>query len=115
MTRTRRGAPRRPDDRGAVAAEFAVVLPAVVLVLLLGAGALAAGSQQVRLQDAVADAARLSARGEPERAPAVVAAAVPGASVTVEPDGDVVCVSASGPALLGLRVTASSCALGGGR
>ena len=52
------------DDRGSVVAEFAVALPAVALVLLLGAGALGACAQQVRLQDAAADAARLVARGE---------------------------------------------------
>ena len=52
------------DDRGSVVAEFAVALPAVVLVLVLGAGALSAGARHVRLQDAAADAARLVARGE---------------------------------------------------
>ena len=57
------------DDRGAVAAEFAVALPALVLVIALGVGALSAGSRQVRLQDAVADAARLAAReDDPGRA-----------------------------------------------
>jgi len=107
--------PRRGDDRGSVVAEFAVALPAVALVLLLGVGALAAASRQVRLQDAVADAARLSARGEPEqRARAAVATAVPGASVEIGTREDLVCVSASAPALLGLRVTADGCALAGG-
>ncbi|MFT4157172.1 MAG: TadE/TadG family type IV pilus assembly protein, partial [Microbacterium sp.] len=52
------------DDRGAVAAELAIALPAVVLTLLLGAGALGTAARQVALQDAAADAARLIARGE---------------------------------------------------
>ncbi|NNH05284.1 hypothetical protein HLA99_15670, partial [Microbacterium ulmi] len=51
-------------ERGSATAEFAIALPAVGLVLLLGAGALAAGATTVRLQDAAADAARLAARGE---------------------------------------------------
>ncbi|WP_426320952.1 TadE family type IV pilus minor pilin [Microbacterium sp. E-13] len=106
---------RPADDRGSVAAEFAVALPAVLVVLLVGVGALAGSSRQVLLQDAVADAARLSARGESDaRAREAVAAAVGEASVTVSPQGDLVCVSAFAPALLGLRVSASACALAGG-
>jgi len=107
--------PRLGDDRGSVVAEFAVALPAIVLVLVFGVGALAAASRQVRLQDAVADAARLSARGEPEqRAHDAVAGTVSGASVEIGRRGDLVCVSASAPALLGLRISADGCALAGG-
>ncbi|WP_181800730.1 TadE/TadG family type IV pilus assembly protein, partial [Microbacterium sp. H6] len=51
--------PRHADERGSAAAELALALPAVVLALLLGAGALGAASRQVALQDASADAARL--------------------------------------------------------
>lgn len=111
MTRRRLG-----DDRGSVVAEFALALPAVVLVLLLGVGALAAGAKQVRLQDAAADAARLLARGEGEdRARAVVVAAAPDAAVSVEHNEDLVCVAATTSAgILGLNLTARSCALAGG-
>ena len=59
-----RRAPR--GEEGSVAAEFAVTLPALLLVLALGIGALAAGGQSVRLQDAAADAARLIARADDE-------------------------------------------------
>ncbi|WP_239539608.1 TadE family type IV pilus minor pilin [Microbacterium sp. B35-04] len=106
----------RPSaDGGAVVAEFAVALPAIVLVLVLGVGALAGAARQVRLQDAVADAARLSARGEPDqRARDAVSAAVAGASVEIAPRGDLVCVSASASALFGFRIEATGCALGGG-
>lgn len=107
--------PRLGDDRGSVVAEFAVALPAIVLVLLLGAGMLAAGARHVRLQDAAADAARLAARGEPGRAGEVIAAAVPGARVTIEPRGDLVCAVAAMPAMLGVEVRATGCALAGGR
>ena len=105
------------DDRGSVVAEFAVALPAIALVLLLGAGTLGACSRQVRLQDAAADAARLVARGEPlERATAAVTAAVPGAGAAVDHRGDLVCVTASAPAIGAVSITlsATSCALDGG-
>ena len=110
---------RGQGDRGSVAAEFAVVLPAVLLVLLLTAGALGASARQVRLQDASADAARLVARDEPAgRAQSAVAAAVPGAAASIAYRGDLVCVTASAPTgvpLLPMRLQASSCALTGGR
>jgi hypothetical protein len=106
---------RLSDDRGSVVAEFAVALPAVALVLLLGIGALAAGARQVRLEDAAADAARLAARGESwSRVEATIAAAVAGGGARVETRDDLVCVIASAPALLAIRLSATSCALDGG-
>jgi hypothetical protein len=100
-------------DRGAVAAEFAVSLPAVVVVIALGVGALAVGASQVRLQDAVSDAARLAARGESDaRVTAVLAAA--DATGAIERRGDdLVCVTASLPASL-FDLRATGCALDGG-
>jgi len=106
------------DDRGSVVAEFAVALPAVVLVLVLGVGALGASARHVRLQDAAADAARLAARGESAaRVAAVVDGAVAGAVGTTERRGELVCVTASAPAgpPLPLTLTATSCALADGR
>jgi Flp pilus assembly protein TadG len=112
--RRRKG--RRFGDRGAITAEFAVAMPAIVLVLLLGVGVLGAGARQIRLQDAAADAARLVARGDdPGRAHAVVASV--GGTASVEPRGDLVCVVARAPAPLTLPLpdlTATSCALAGG-
>jgi hypothetical protein len=101
-------------DRGAVAAEFAVSLPAVVVVIALGIGALAVGASQVRLQDAVSDAARLAARGESDaRVTAVLAAA--DATGAIERRGDdLVCVTASLPSSL-FDLRATGCALDGGR
>ncbi|MFT4234706.1 MAG: TadE family type IV pilus minor pilin [Microbacterium sp.] len=107
---------RRADDRGAVAAELAVALPAVVLIVLLGIGALSAGAAQVRLQDAAADAARLLARGEDTGRAAGVVAAV-GGVLAVSNSDDLVCATASGEVQLGgftLPLEASSCALAGG-
>lgn len=106
-------------DRGSVAAELALALPAVVLTLLLGAGALSAASRQVSLQDAAADAARLLGRGEGAGAAAgAVSAAVPGAGIASRSEGDLVCVTASTEVAIGglltLPLHASSCALSGG-
>jgi Flp pilus assembly protein TadG len=110
---------RRLGDRGSVSAEFAVALPAILLLLVLCVGALSSASRQVRLQDAVADAARLIARGDDQgRALALVSAAAAGAEASVAPSGDLVCVHASAPVgvpLLEVRFTASACALGDGR
>ncbi|WP_308491566.1 TadE family type IV pilus minor pilin [Microbacterium terrisoli] len=112
------GLVRRAGDRGSVTAEFAVVLPAVVLVLALGAATLGVCGQQVRLQDAAADAARLVARGEPAgRAQAVLAAAVGGAHGAIAAEGELVCVTATARAALPVPVPplrARSCALAGG-
>lgn len=111
--------PDRDGERGSVAAELALALPAVVLALLLGAGALGAAARQVALQDATADAARLLGRGEDDGAAAqAVTAAVPGAGMTSSSSGDLVCVSARTDYAIGgfirLGLQASSCALGGG-
>lgn len=109
----------RGDDRGSATAEFAVVVPAIVLVIALTAGCLAAAGRQVRLEQGVAQAARLAARGEPaDRVAGIVAAVAGGAVDGISDDGDLVCVSASAPTRLPLPVPplrARSCALSGGR
>lgn len=98
-----------------------MAIPAVVLVLACCLGALQVATQQVRLTDAAADAARTLARGDPVAVAAARAHRVAGsAAMTTSTRGDFVCVELSaaagfGPAsLAGLRVRASSCALGGG-
>lgn len=111
--------PTHGGERGSVTAELALALPAVVLALLLGAGALGAASRQVALQDATADAARLLGRGEGEGAAAhAVSTAVPGASISSTATDDLVCVSARADVMIGgfvrIGVQASSCALAGG-
>jgi Flp pilus assembly protein TadG len=108
--------PRRRDERGSVTAEFAAVVPAVVLLLACCLSGLQIAGQQLRLQDAAADVARSIARGGPGADAARV-----GASVSVSQNGDLVCARLSArsrsPAgtLLGLTLSASSCALGEGR
>ena len=106
-------------DRGSVAAELAVALPAALIAIAFGIGALAAAATQVSLQDAAADSARLLGRGEsPARAAGVVRGAVDGASSSSRTSGDLVCVTAALDMRIGRLVSvplrASSCALAGG-
>ncbi|WP_246159884.1 TadE family type IV pilus minor pilin [Microbacterium rhizomatis] len=101
-------------------AEFAIALPAITVVLLFAAGALGACAQQVRLQDAAADAARLAGRGESDARVSSAVADV-GAAAAVDRHGDIVCVTASSPSPMSLgsislgALDATSCALAGGR
>ena len=55
-------------DAGTATAEFAVVLPAVVFLLIVLTGAAAIGFSQLRAYDAARSAAREIARGEPRAA-----------------------------------------------
>jgi len=109
------------DERGSTVAEFAVAIPAVLLVLAVALGGVRLAGVQLRAQDAAADAARGLARGD---SAAVVRGRLdrqlPGASLQRADDGELVCAtvraSADGPsAVLGLVPSARSCALGGGR
>lgn len=116
-----RAAHRAGDDAGSVTAEFAVALPAVILVLAGCLGAVQVASQQVRLADAAADAARTLARGDSaEVASARVSRVAGTAAMTTSTSGDFVCVELSAPAgvgpavLAGIRIRASGCALAGG-
>ena len=111
-------APGGRDDRGSVSAEFALAMPAVALVLLLCLSGMQVAGLQVRLQDAAAVAARSVARGDGSAS--AVAALIPGATTSTYANGELQCARVSAPAagalaLIGLRLEASSCALGGGR
>jgi Flp pilus assembly protein TadG len=105
----------RRDERGSVAAEFAVTVPAVVLVIVLAVSALSVGGRQVRLEHAAAQAARLAAREESaDRVTAAVSTLASGARVATTRDGDLVCVeltAAAGVPLPLPDLRASSCAL----
>jgi len=94
----RRVVEARPEA-GAVTAEFAVALPAVVLLLafLLAGGA--AGITQLRLEEAVRAGARASARGETAVSVqgTVQRLAGEGASFSLTDDGGWLTVTASSP------------------
>jgi len=124
MTRMRGHALRRfrisrsRGDGGAVTAEAALVLPAMVLVVLAALGLAAAGAQRVACTDAAGTAARALVRGDGvARATALALAAAPGASVRTESLGDEVVVVVRrrllGPGLLrGLPLTVEARAVG---
>lgn len=103
-----------------MAAEFAVALPAVALVLGVCLGGIGVGSQQLRLQDAAADAARGLGRGESTgEVVARAARMAPGAALHGWIVDGLVCArlstAADGPlAVSGLELSAQSCALDGG-
>lgn len=110
----RRWAWRLRADRGSVATEFAVAMPAVVLVLAMCVGAVVSSSAFVRVQDAAGEAARLSARGDDPALALEIAGG--GASVSTWDSGEFRCVSVSAPIeivgiVLSVRAERSSCAL----
>jgi Flp pilus assembly protein TadG len=109
------------SERGSVAAEFAAVIPAVILILVFGLTSLQLAGQQVRLQDAAADAARILGRGDsPALAAEVAHRAAAGARISTTRPSGLVCVTLAAPAqspagtALGLELSARSCALDAG-
>lgn len=103
----------RSDDRGAVTVEAAIALGVLVVVALAAMGAILAVVAAVRCTDAAREAARLAARGEPDRGRAVAAQlAPPGAVVEIGAQGDDVVVSVSAPAVrpFSFRVSARALA-----
>lgn len=83
------GRVRAGRDRGMATAEFAVALPAAVLVLVVGLTAILAGIDQVRCVDAARLAARSLARGDSQaEARGLARGAAPGgASIEVSVTG----------------------------
>ena len=78
--RVRRAA---PTDRGAVTAELAVALPAVVLVLVAVLAIALAGTTQLRVSDAARAGARAAAAGEPDARVREIADRTAGGDVSV--------------------------------
>ncbi|GAA3913056.1 TadE family type IV pilus minor pilin [Microbacterium invictum] len=107
------------DERGSVTAEFAVIVPAVVMIIVLTVATLAGASRQIRLEQAAAQAARLASRGETDaRVHAALAQVGGDATVRMSDDGDLVCAEArvSVPVPLPLPpMRAVACAAGDGR
>ena len=88
-----------PGGRGAVTAEFAVALPAVLLVLGLLLTGAAAGLTQLRLEEAARAGARALARGEDQASVSAVVRQVArdSASAAVASDGGWLSVTVTGP------------------
>src|SRR5690606_25593555 len=114
-SRARHRSPIR-GERGSVTAEFAAVIPAVLLVLACCLGAVQVATLQLRLQDAAAVAARALARGDS----VAVDSLVVGATASAKREGPYVCVTARvsssiGGGLLGaISLSARSCAAASG-
>lgn len=103
-------------EKGSITAEFAVALPAVIVVLAACLGGLQVAGQQLRLQDAAAVSARTLARGgSPAAAQARADRMVPGATVSHRTDGDLKCATLALTVPPGLTLRASGCALDGGQ
>lgn len=90
---------RAGGDRGSVTAEFAFLLPAVVVLLALALGAVRVVVAQVQCVDAARAGARAAARGEPvDVVRQVTRAAGPdGAGVRIEVAAGTVTVEVSAP------------------
>lgn len=84
------GHPGPGNARGAVTAEFAVALPAVLLLLALLLAGAAAGATQLRLEEAALAGARALARGESPAAAEAIVSRLAGASATaaIAADGE---------------------------
>lgn len=103
------GRPRCRGDTGAVTVEAAISIGALVAVLALVLGGIAAVTDQLRCTDAAREAARLAARGDRDGARRAVAAIAPtGATLELLPDGEgltaVVRAAAVRGLLPGLRI-----------
>ncbi len=81
------------SERGSVTAEFALVLPAVCMVLAIAIGGLGLQVERICLVGLASNAARSIARGEPENQ--VVGDSLShGVSAQVSNQGNLVCVTA---------------------
>ncbi|HUG49859.1 MAG TPA: TadE/TadG family type IV pilus assembly protein [Terrimesophilobacter sp.] len=108
---------RAGNDAGTVTAEFAAVVPAVILILVVCLATVHLAGRRLILQDAASDTARILARGEPSVAAERARQLVPGVRVGRQSRDGMVCAILSAPAavaggVLGaVTLSASSCAL----
>ncbi|WP_346844773.1 TadE family type IV pilus minor pilin [uncultured Rothia sp.] len=96
-------APQRAEqhtsERGAVTAEFAVALPAVIFILALLLGATATGIVQLKLEESVRVGARAAARGENTETVQRLVREIDGDfAVNIQAGGETVTVQSSAPA-----------------
>lgn len=102
------------EERGTVTAEFAVVLPAALVVLGLAIGGVLLAAQRVALVSLAGEVARLEARGDADAAEARLAHAGLDVDVERRRDGALLCVGLSTApgrgALAAITISAESCA-----
>jgi Flp pilus assembly protein TadG len=106
----------RRSDAGMVTVESAFAIGTFVVMLFLVLAAISAMLDQLRCTDAAREAARLTARGEPDRARAAAERIAPdGAGLAISQDGDAISVQVDtvplGGLLLGLRVVGDAYAV----
>jgi Flp pilus assembly protein TadG len=120
MAATSRASPNhdrsQDTDSGMVTIEAAVALCAFVTVLAMALAGVSMVLDQIRCTDAAREAARLVARGEPDRAAdAVRQIAPPGATLSITTDADAITVVVQDPAaggwVPGVRVHADAYAI----
>lgn len=95
------------DSRGSVTAEFAITVPAVLLVLGLVVGSVQIAAQRVSLTALAGDLARLEARGDSALAAARLESFSGDPRISLDGDGRVLCVTASSGPKAGLLATLS--------
>lgn len=97
--------PDRNPERGAVTAETAVIMPALVLLLAVVLAAAAAGMTVIRFEEAARASARAAARGETTAVAQQRAHEIAGETASVRiaggPDRMTVTVSGPAPGVLG--------------
>jgi hypothetical protein len=114
--RSRFRADQRGDD-GTVTAEFAAVVPAVIVILMVCLGTVNLAGRRLLLQDAASDTARILARGEAPAAHQRAHQLIPGVVVGTQSHDGMVCAHLSEPAAVAgglfgpVTLTASSCAM----
>lgn len=102
------------DERGAVTAEFALVLPAVVVVLGLVVGGILLATHRITLVSLAGEVSRAEARGDDDVAAAVLARLAHDVDIKRSDEGVLHCVtltsSPGGGLLSRVTVVASACA-----
>lgn len=111
---------RVDDERGSATVEFAMTMPALILVVSFVAASLGVTSQSVRLADAAAVVARQTARGDGSSVGATLERLAPGARLVRSDGSDLVCVDLHRDVRLGpvggpVTLTSRSCAPTAGR
>jgi len=102
------------EDRGSATAEFVVMMPAVLMVLVLAVGSIMLATQRVVLTHAAAEVARLEARGDDRASAERLASVADQVRVSRDRRGELYCVTLRSGAAAGLLsaipVTARGCA-----
>lgn len=107
---------KSPNDSGMVTVETALAMTALIAVLAMALSTIAAAIDQLKCTDAAREAARLTARGEPDRAKSTARRIAPEhATVEITTTGDQIHVSISahpiGGLIPGLRLHADAYAI----